>query len=118
HALAGAGEVAGLGAREPGPEEELVAIRREFERLRDQSLRLVVIPAGGELFRLLGERVRPVEGVKAAELGERRWMVVDAQVGLAPTDHEQRGRLASAHVAALGLGRVERREEALVERAA
>src|SRR3954463_4869875 len=68
--------VAGGGAGEGRPEEELVAVGREGERLVDH-------PRGTVAVALLGvehQRVGPVERVKASQLREGIGVVVDAQV--------------------------------------
>src|SRR4051794_3190008 len=108
------GEVARGGACEGGPEEELVAVGGELERLVEVARGVLRVAFLGGQHQL----VSPVERVQAAELLQWIRVVVDAQVDLPPADHQQRGRLAAADVAALRLGGVEGREHALVERSA
>src|SRR3954466_13810464 len=108
------GEVARCGACEGRPEEELVAVGGELERLVELSRGVLRVAFLGGQHQL----VSPVERVQAAELLQWIRVVVDAQVDLPPADHQQRGRLAAAHVAALRLRGVEGRQYALVERPA
>ena len=80
-------------------------------------------PGARELVAERGELVGVVQVEQPVELGERLGVVVDAQVDArAPRlaggrDDEQRRGLAPAHVAAVRLGRVQRREQAAGERA-
>ena len=122
--LGGAGlEVAGLGDRQPRPEQQLVAGRRQLGRLAVELAGVVRTAGGQQLVAGAREVVRALEREQAAQLVERRVVVLDAQVDSAPPgltvgrhDHH-RGGLAPADVAALALGGVEGRQQAVGEQA-
>ena len=107
-------------APRPAQKRSSCDVGRELGRLQVEGRGLVVAALADELVRPPGERVGLVQAPQAASSASGSgWSstrsAIDRVPAVAVGRHDQdRRRLASADVAALGLGRVERRQQAPV----
>ena len=114
-------EISRVGEREAGPEQQLVGRGRQLGGAAVERAGLDRLVGGHQLVAAVRQLVRALEAEQAPQLSQRLAVVLDAQVDAGVPrlargrHHEERGRLAAAHVASLALGRVERRHQPIGE---